>query len=113
MNPPYYINPNATSTKTFDSVCLPFKETKATTTGNLEDPDCKSYAPDKAPTFPLKLVAKKTDQHDCEIVKGKINSTFFCISIYLFISYYLKIQMNKDNIQEKNLSKQSNAIRFC
>ena len=95
MNPPYYINPNATSTKTFDSVCLPFKETKATTTGNLEEPDCKSYAPDKAPTFPLKLVAKKTDQHDCEIVKGKINSTFFCIYLNS-----LKIQMNKHTIKE-------------
>ena len=66
MNPPYNIKPNATSTVTFESVCLPFQRTTA-------EPDCKPYDPEEPPTFPLKLVAKKTDQHDCEIVKGKLN----------------------------------------
>ena len=78
MNPPYYINPNASKTVTFDSKCLPFKETTASTTGQLaEKNDCKPYDPEKPPTFPLKLVAKKTDQHDCEIVKGKLNSFLY------------------------------------
>ena len=74
MNPPYPISPNATSTVTFGSVCLPFKETTASTTGQLgEKNDCEPFNPDVPPTFPLKLVAKKTDQHDCEIVEGKGN----------------------------------------
>lgn len=77
MNPPYYISPNATSTVTFGSVCLPFQKTT-----DYEDNYCKPYIPNGPPTFPLYLVAKKTDQHDCEIVEGKV----FFTSRVIFIS---------------------------